>query len=138
MTCGPLREAVGVFEDESYLEAAVDDLPMSDFDRSDICVLVGRRRVGRKFGAVTNHAPEWAYEPEAPSTAYGGNDARTPGEGHHRGRPRGLGRDGSCLCGDLVRGLAGGAISLFLEQHHAEYVRQQLACGGAPVVDSYG
>ena len=76
MTCGPVQEAAGGFKDELSLGAAVDDPLMPGFDMSDISVLVGRRRVGRSFGTVTNHAAERAYEPEAPSTSYVGNDAR--------------------------------------------------------------
>ncbi len=72
MTCGPVRETIGVFQDEPSLGAAVDDLLMSGFDRSEISVLVGR-----EFGAAADHAAVWAYAPEAPSTAYVGNDART-------------------------------------------------------------
>ncbi len=72
MTCGPVREAIGVFQDEPSLGAAVDDLLMSGFDRSEIRVLVGR-----KCGTAADHAATWAYQPEAPSTAYIGNDART-------------------------------------------------------------
>ncbi len=72
MTCGPVREAIGGFQDEPSLGAAVDDLLMSGFDRSEISVLVGR-----EFGATVDHAVVWAYEPEAPSTAYIGNDTQT-------------------------------------------------------------
>ena len=83
MICGPVREAIGVFQDEPSLGAAVDDLPMSGFDKSDIRVLVGRVLVGRRpgarpFGAAADHAAVWACEPEAPSTAYIGDDARAP------------------------------------------------------------
>ena len=88
MICGPVREAIGVFQDEPSLGAAVDDLPMSGFDKSDIRVLVGRVLVGRvlvgrrpgarPFGAAADHAAVWACEPEAPSTAYIGDDARAP------------------------------------------------------------
>jgi len=112
VTRGPVREAAGGFKDEPSLGAAVDDLLMSGFDRPDIGVLVGRRRVGRTSGTVTNHAAEWAYEPEAPPTTYVGNDARSQAKA------------------TIVAGLGYlGAISLILDQHHAEYVRQQLARG---------
>ena len=77
MTCGPAREAIGVFQDEPSLGAAVDDLLMSGFDRSEISVPVGRRPVACRFGAATDPASAWPCEPEAPSTAYLGNDART-------------------------------------------------------------
>ena len=47
MTCGPAREAIGVFQDEPPLGAAAD------------------------------HAAAWAYQPAAPSTADLGTDARS-------------------------------------------------------------
>ncbi len=72
MTCGPVPEAIGVFQDEPSLEAAVDDLLMSGFDRSEISV-----PVAGKFGAAIDHAAVWAYQPEAPSIADVGNAART-------------------------------------------------------------
>ncbi len=72
MTCGPVREAIGGFQDEPSLCAAVDDLLMSGFDGSEISVLVER-----DFGAAIYHGAVWAYEPEAPSTAYIGNDTQT-------------------------------------------------------------
>ncbi len=68
MTCGPVREAIGVFQDEPPLGVAVDYLLMSGFDRSEISV-----PVGRAFGA----AAVWAYQSEAPSIADVGNAART-------------------------------------------------------------
>ena len=60
MTCGPVREAIGVFHDEPSLGAAVDDLLMSGFDRSEISVPFGRRPVGPEFGAAADHAAVWA------------------------------------------------------------------------------
>ena len=72
VTCGPVREAIGVFRDAPSLGAAVDDLPMSGFDGSDVSV-----PVGRAVGAAADHAAEWAYQPEAPSPADIGDDART-------------------------------------------------------------
>ena len=147
MACGPAREAIGVFQDEPSLGAAVDDVLMSGFDRSDISVLVGRRPVARKFGAAADHAATWAYQPEAPSTAYVGNVARTQAKA---AIVAGLGylsamaavyavvssgdtvtsaATGAGIAG-ILGGLVGGAIALTLDRRHAEYVRQQLACGG--------
>lgn len=131
MTCGQAREAMGVFQDEPSLEAAVDDLLMSGFDRSEISVLVGRRRV-------------W---PEAPSTAYVGNDARTQAKA---AIVAGFGYFGAmaavylvissggtvtaavvvAIIAGTVGGSTGGAVSLLLDRRHAECVHQQLVCGG--------
>jgi hypothetical protein len=77
MACGPVREAIGVLQDEPSLGAARHDLPMSGFDRFDMRVPVGWRPGARQIGAATDHAAAGACEPEAPSTAYVGNDART-------------------------------------------------------------
>ncbi len=147
MACGPARKAIGVFQDEPSLGAAVDDLLMSGFDRSEISVLVGRRPVARKFGAATGPAAAWACEPEAPSTAYVGNDARTQakaaigaGLGYlgamaavyaviSSGGTGAPAATGAGIAG-ILGGFVGGAIALTLDRRHAEYVRQQLACGG--------
>src|SRR5262245_45186835 len=40
-----LREAVGVFHEEATLRAAVDALLIAGFDRSDLSLLAGERRV---------------------------------------------------------------------------------------------
>ncbi len=142
MTCGPVREAIGVFQDEPSLGAAVDDLLMSGFDRSEISVLVGR-----EFGAAADQPAAWAYEPEAPSTAFVGNDARTQAKA---AIVAGLGYLGAMAAvygvissggsvtaaavgagiAGILGGLVGGAISLTLDRRHTEYVLQQLACGG--------
>ncbi len=144
MACGPAREAIGVFQDEPSLGAAVDDLLMSGFDRSDISVLIGRRPVARKFGAAADPAAAWASQPEAPLTAYVGNVARTQakaaivaGLGYVSAMATvtavvssgGTGASAATGAG-ILGGLVGGAIALTLDRRHAEYVRQQLACGG--------
>jgi hypothetical protein len=138
MTCGQAREAMGVFQDEPSLEAAVDDLLMSGFDRSEISVLVGRRRVGPE-------APSTA--PEAASTTYVGNDARTQAKA---AIVAGFGYFGAmaavylvissggtvtaaavvAIIAGTVGGSTGGAVSLLLDRRHAECVHQQLVCGG--------
>lgn len=137
MTCGQAREAMGVFQDEPSLEAAVDDLLMSGFDRSEISVLVGRRRVGPG-------APSTA--PEAASTTYVGNDARTQAKA---AIVAGFGYFGAmaavylvissggtvtaavvvAIIAGTVGGSTGGAVSLLLDRRHAECVHQQLVCG---------
>ncbi len=47
MTGDPVREAVGVFRDESSLRGSVYEPPMFGFDRSDIGIPVGRRSIER-------------------------------------------------------------------------------------------
>lgn len=45
-----VREAVGVFDSEEQLQAAIDDLEMSDFSRQDITVLSDLNRSGLRNG----------------------------------------------------------------------------------------
>ncbi len=47
MTGDPVREAVGVFRDESPLRGAVYEPPTFGFDRPDIGIPDGRRSIGR-------------------------------------------------------------------------------------------
>ena len=53
MTSGPVREAVGGLQDESALRAAVHEVLISGFGRSDISLVAGRRSLERKFGGVS-------------------------------------------------------------------------------------
>ena len=43
MACRPVREAVGMFQDEPFLGAAFDERLLSGFGRADISVVAGRR-----------------------------------------------------------------------------------------------
>jgi hypothetical protein len=136
---------MGVFQDEPSLEAAVDDLLMSGFDRSEISVLVGRRRAGPAAASTTPEAPSTA--PEAASTAYVGNDARTQakaaivaGFGYFGAMAAVylvISSGGTVTAAAVVAIIAGavgagtgGAVSLLLDRHHAACVHQQLVCGG--------
>ena len=120
---------------------------MSGFDGSDRSVLVGRRLVARAVGAATGRVAVWADEPGAPSTAYAGDDARTPAKAVLVADLGYLGAmaavyavispsgtvtataTGAGVAG-ILGGLLGGAISLMLDRRHGEFVRQRLACGG--------
>ncbi len=142
MTCGPVREAIGVFRGEASL-GAVGALPMSGFDGFEISVPVGRRPVARAFGAAADPAAVSACPPEA-STASVGNDARTPAQA---AIVAGLGTLGAMAAVTAVissggtaaatgAGIAGilgglaGAIALARDRRHGEDVPQQLAFGG--------
>lgn len=72
-----MREAVGVLQDEPSLQAAVDELLISGFDRSDISVVAGRRSVERKLGAMYDNVADLEDELEAPQTVYVECDSRT-------------------------------------------------------------
>jgi hypothetical protein len=74
-----IREAVGVFHDWSFLQAAVDDLQSSGFDRSEISLLAGEHAVEEKLGHVYRKVSELEDDPKAPRTAYVGRDSMVEG-----------------------------------------------------------
>ena len=70
-----IREAVGVFQDWSSLQAAVDELQASGFDRSEISLLAGERAVEEKLGHVYQKVQELEDDPRVPRTAFVGRDS---------------------------------------------------------------
>lgn len=147
MTKGRVREAVGVFQDEPSLGAAVDDLIRSGFDRSDVSVVPPRRSFERQFGAMYDHVADLEDAPEAPRAGYVGNRTRTQLKAAVVGGFAYLGAVGAAqmmiasgesiavsamgagIAGS-VGGLIGGAVAMILDQRHADYVDQQLSRGG--------
>ncbi len=142
-----MREAVGVLQDEPSLQAAVDELLISGFDRSDISVVAGRRSVERKLGAMHDNAADLEDELEAPQTVYVACDSRTEAKAAVVGGLAYVGAigaigwvvaSGGTLAATIggaaiagrVGGLIGGVLAKLLHQHHAEHVDQQLARGG--------
>ena len=70
-----IREAVGVFQDWSSLQAAVDELQASGFDRSEISLLAGEQAVEAKLGHVYQKVQELEDDPRVPRTAFVGRDS---------------------------------------------------------------
>jgi|APTNR8051073442_1049403.scaffolds.fasta_scaffold00409_21 outer membrane lipoprotein SlyB len=69
------REAVGVFHDWPSLQACVDDLLSSGFDRSELSLLAGQKAVEEKLGHVYEKVAELEDDPEVPRTAFVGRDS---------------------------------------------------------------
>ncbi len=60
MTCRPVREAVGVLQNESSLRVAVDEGLMPGFDRPAISIFAERRRIERQTRAAADRGVAWA------------------------------------------------------------------------------
>ncbi len=69
------REAVAVFHDWGSLQACVDDLLSSGFDRSELSLLAAQRAVEQKLGHVYEKVAELEDDPEVPRTAFVGRDS---------------------------------------------------------------
>ena len=70
-----IREAVGVFHDWSSLQATVDELQISGFDRAEISLLAGESAVEEKLGHVYQKVGELEDDPKVPRAAYVGRDS---------------------------------------------------------------
>jgi hypothetical protein len=65
-----VREVAGVFQSREALEAAVDELLLAGFDRTDISLMADPETVHRKLGGIYKPAAELADDPRVPRRAY--------------------------------------------------------------------
>lgn len=67
---GAVREAVGVFHDRPDLEAAIDELLSSGFDRAEVSLLASQEAVEQKLGHSYRSVRELEDDPDVPTVAY--------------------------------------------------------------------
>ncbi len=142
-----VREAVGVFQDESALQHAVDELLVGGFDRSSLTLLAGAQAVEKKLGHKYDRITELEDDLEAPRITYIGKDSRTEGKGamiSGLGYVGAVGAAGAVVAsGGTVAfallgaaaagglgGMVGAALARFLDRHHAKHLQEQLDHGG--------
>ena len=70
-----VREAVGVFDSAETLEAAVDELQSSGFDRAELSVLAGADTIGKKLGHRYEKVAELEDDATVPTTAFVSTEA---------------------------------------------------------------
>ncbi len=142
-----VREAVGVFQTEQALRAAVDDLLLHGFSRSEISLLAPVSSVEKELEHSFTSVRELEDDPAVPTTAYISTESRGDAEGGVFG---GLiyvgalatltavvasgGAIGAAIIAAVAGGVGGGAIGAVLAriigQHHADYISEQLEHGG--------
>jgi hypothetical protein len=142
-----VREAVGVFDDADALEAAVDRLGSSGFDRATISVLAADKTVRDRLGRLYRSVSEIVDDPRAPQTAFISKDSRADGMAAAIGVPLYIGG----IAGGLAVVASGGAMALafaaaiglgavgagvggllarVISHRHIDRVWEQLAQGG--------
>lgn len=143
----PIREAVGVFTTRADFHAAIDDLLSSGFDRADLSLMAPRSAVETTLGHPISHIEDAEDDASVPRRAYVSPDAIGDAKGwligglFYVGAVAAAGAivaSGGTLAGAIVAaGLAGGsgglfgsALGRFLEDRHADYLRDQLDRGG--------
>lgn len=144
---GAIREAVTYFETYEDLEAAIDELESSGFDRAEISLLAAERAVDEKLGHKYRKVSELEDDPAVPRTFYIPNESVGGAEGALISAPLYLAAVGAigvivtsggtlaaAIAGAVAAGGAGGLIGTALAKlvgdHHARHLQQQLEHGG--------
>ncbi|WP_417621952.1 hypothetical protein [Parasphingorhabdus sp.] len=140
-----VREAVGIFDSEVKLQAAIDDLLSHGFDRAEISVLAPVAAVEEKLGHHFQSVQEIEDDRSILTKAYipvetiGDAQGAVIGSLMYIGAFAGIvlvasgGALAAALAG-LAMGGSGTAIGItlarFMNRHHADYIADQLEKGG--------
>jgi outer membrane lipoprotein SlyB len=144
---GTVKEAVGVFRDSNALEAAVDELEVSGFDRAAVSVLATDAKATEQVERFYRTVKEIEDSGRAPSSAFVSRDSRTEGEAAAVAVPLYVGgfagaaavaATGGALAMAIAAAIAGGVagaglgaiLAAAIASHHAAGVRKQLDRGG--------
>lgn len=143
----PVCEVVGVFHTADDLEAAIDDLLASGFDRAELSLLASQEAVAKKLGHHYRPAGEMADDPTVPRAAFVSTAAIGDAEGGLIGALAYLGAtvavgtvviSGGALAATITAavvaggagGLIGAALARWFGYHHADYLQRQIDNGG--------
>jgi hypothetical protein len=102
-----LREAVGVFHRVEDLQAAIDELLSSGFDRAELSLLASEHAVEAKLGGISFRNPDFEDDASVPRGVYVSPEAISAAEG---GLVGGLAYVGSVATAGIVA-LAGGPLT---------------------------
>lgn len=142
-----MPEAVGVFDDPDHLYAAIDELQMHGFDRSDICMLADEKAVEEKLGNAFWDAKDLEDEPDAPRRPYISEEGIGAAEGSLLSAPLYVAAVvtagalaapatpmataiGAVVLAGGAGAAVGGLLAWLLGEHHAEYLQNQIRHGG--------
>jgi hypothetical protein len=142
-----VREAVGVFDDAETLQAAIDELQSSGFDRAELSLLADERTVDKKLHRHYRKVIELEDDAEVPRAAYVSPESIGDAEGALIG---GLLYVGAVAAGGMivasggtlaaaiagaaiaggVGGMLGTTLATLVGNRHARYIEEQLNHGG--------
>lgn len=146
-TSATRTEAVAVFDGADSLEAAVDELLSSGFDRSELSLLASEEAVTEKLGHLYRRVEQLEDEPSVPRTAFVSTEAIGDAEGGLIGTLLYVGAiaaagavvaSGGTLAGAIVAavmaggagGLIGSILATMVGDRHARHIQEQLDRGG--------
>lgn len=143
----PPREAVAVFETEADLQAAIDELLSSGFDRAEISMLASEHTVEERLGHRYEKVTQLEDDPQVPRAVYVSGESLGDAEGSLIGAPLYFGATAAAgailvsggtvaaaIAGAAVAGGAGAVIgsllATLLGRRHADHLQEQLERGG--------
>ncbi|MBE9552205.1 MAG: hypothetical protein IMF05_01955 [Proteobacteria bacterium] len=144
---GHVREAVAAFRDVAELEATIDELQESGFDRAEISLLASEEAVEKKLGHYYDKPSEIEDDPDAPRVAYVSRESLGAAEGGLISGPLyvaavtsaglAIAAGGPLAIAVTVAVLGGGAGALigavlagYVGQQYARHIEEQLEHGG--------
>lgn len=144
---GHVRETVAVFKDVTELEAAIDELLESGFDRAEISLLASEKAVEDKLGHYYDKPTEIEDAPDAPRVAYVSKESLGAAEGAlisgpmyvaaatsaglaiAAGGPLGV-AVGAAAVGGGAAAMVGAILASFVSKKYARHIEEQLEHGG--------
>ena len=146
-TAGTAYEAVGVFNSAEALQAAINELLSSGFDRAELSLLASQDAVERRLGHRYEKVGGLANDPTVPRAAYMSTEAIGEAEGGLIGGLLFVGAvaatgaivasGGTLAAAIAAAALAGGAggvigsiLAKWIGDKHAHYLQEQLDRGG--------
>ena len=140
-------EAVALFHDVKSLQAAIDELLTSGFDRGDLSVLGNEKAIEDKLGHSYGSTRDLEDNPDAPRGTYVTNESIGVAEGALIGTPlylcacigslAVLASGGTLLGGVAIAAIAGGggatvgtALAGIVGHEHAKHLTEHLDRGG--------
>ena len=142
-----VREAVAFFHDVETLEEAIDELLRSGFDRAELSLVAGAETVTDELGHMYEKVADAEDDASIPRAAFVSSHSFSEAEGalvstlFYVGAVAAAGAivaSGGAIVAALVGGamaggaggLVGGALASWLDEHHAQYLQEQLDRGG--------
>jgi len=142
-----IREAVGVFDNAETMQAAIDELLSSGFDRAELSFLASESTVESKLGHMYEKVRELEDDSSVPRTAYVSKESVGDAEGGVIGALIYIGAGvligpvvaaggtlaaiaGAAAVGGGVGGAIGTLLARQIGDRHARWIEEQLHHGG--------
>ena len=142
-----VREAVGIFQDPTQLQAAIDELQIRGFMRQEISVLADEATIREKLGHLYKHVQLAEDDPKAPRMIFVSNEEISVAEAAAVSIPLFIAAvsvagavvasGGLLLDAIIYAAIAGGVgagigsmLATFIARHRAEYLEKQVESGG--------